>query len=642
MKTFTQINKWWLDSIYHDGSKFFLSNPLPKSGDSVTFSIQIKENAPVTNIFLRIRENGEERVVKMEKSDTKNGLARYQTTLTVYEKSINYKFYIITKNNGIIYYNNGGIFTSIPNEQNDFKLLVDYQQPEWVKNTVFYQIFPERFCNGNPEISVKDGEYNFDGHPTIAVKNWNSVPTPYNESFCLDFFGGDLDGITQKIPYLKKLGVNAIYLNPIFHAATVHKYDCLDFFHVDPHFGGDEALSRLTNALHQNGMKIILDVSINHTGTANKWFNKEGLFFDKSLGAFNNPDSEEREFYFFNDDNSYKAWYDVETLPTLNYTSEKLRNIIYRDSDSLVKKWLKAPYNTDGWRFDVANTMARNNQMQLHHQVWPEIRKSIKETNPQAYILAEDWNDCSEFMKGDEWDSPMNYYGCNRPIRQFYSGGDMFNFRYPELAACKKRMTAKELGDRFRSYFDPLPFAMKQIQFNLLDSHDVPRFHNFKEFGYDQVKGAVTTIFTLPGCANMYYGDEAEIEGRTNDNEGCRYPMPWDKDIESTDSFKMYQKLCNLKTTSPALSDGGFKIVSDNGYTLCWARFSPDELILTIVSNEEKNSKLKIDLSQFGYGWKIENKTKDFLDLPMKTCLKNDFFTLKVAKGKSYLIKFTR
>ena len=104
----------------------------------------------------------------------------------------------------------------------------------------------------------------------------------------------------------------------------------------------------------------------------------------------------------------------------------------------------------------------------------------------------------------------------------------------------------------------------------------------------------------------------------------------------------MYQKLCNLKTTSPALSDGGFKIVSDNGYTLCWARFSPDELILTIVSNEEINSKLKIDLSQFGYGWKIESKTKDFLDLPMKSCLKNDFFTLKVAKGKSYLIKFTR
>ena len=142
-------------------------------------------------------------------------------------------------------------------------------------------------------------------------------------------------------------------------------------------------------------MKLILDVSINHTGIANKWFNRDGTFFPKNQGAYNNPDSEERSYYFFKEDNSYKAWWDVATLPTLNYTSQKLRNRLYRDSDSLVKKWLKPPYSIDGWRFDVADVMARNDEIQLHHEVWPEINASIKEENPQAYVLAEDWTDCS-------------------------------------------------------------------------------------------------------------------------------------------------------------------------------------------------------------------------------------------------------
>ena len=157
----------------------------------------------------------------------------------------------------------------------------------------------ERFCNGNPENDVKDGEYIFDGFPCKKVKDWDSVPEPYSKAHCLDFYGGDLEGIRQKIPYLKKLGVTALYLNPIFYAATVHKYDCLDYFSVDPHFGGDKALSDLTDELHKNGIRIILDVSINHTGIANKWFNRDGTFFPISEGAFNNPSSTEREFYFF-------------------------------------------------------------------------------------------------------------------------------------------------------------------------------------------------------------------------------------------------------------------------------------------------------------------------------------------------------
>ncbi len=207
----------------------------------------------------------------------------------------------------------------------------------------------------------------------------------------------------------------------------MHKYDCIDYFQVDPHFGGNEALENLTKKLHENGIKIILDVSINHTGIAHKWFNKDGTFFPKSVGAYNNKNSLEREYYDFDENNNYRAWVGVKTLPALNYESLKLREIMYNGKESFVRKWLSAPYSIDGYRFDVGDNTARNNYSQLHHVIWPQIRNVIKSINKEAYILAEDWSDCGEFLKGDEWDSSMNYFGFARPVREFVGEVDLFN-----------------------------------------------------------------------------------------------------------------------------------------------------------------------------------------------------------------------
>ena len=348
----------------------------------------------------------------------------------------------------VYFYTQNGITTYVPDFTYDFVILADYVQPEWVKDAVFYQIFPERFCNGDESNDVQDGEYARDGHPTIKMKSWDDPALTYQEGFCLDFYGGDLQGITRKIPYLKELGVTALYLNPIFTAPSVHKYDCLDYFHVDPHFGGDEALAELSKALHENGMKLILDISINHTGIDHKWFNKDGIWFDKSVGAYNNPDAPERAYYFFGDNNSYLPWLGVETLPTLNYTSDALREVIYRAEDSVLKKWLKPPYSIDGWRFDVANIMGRKDELQLSHELWPEIRQSIREVNPQAYILAEEWGDCGAYLQGSEWDAPMNYYGCGRVIRQFLGEPDLFMARNPILRQVPYKMTAEDVKNR--------------------------------------------------------------------------------------------------------------------------------------------------------------------------------------------------
>ena len=389
--------------------------------------------------------------------------------------------------------------------------------------------------------------------------------------------------------------------------------------------------------LHKNNMKLMLDVSINHTGTANRWFNKEGIFFDKSEGAYNNKDSKERNYYFFDEDNNYKSWFDVETLPTLNYTSEELREIIYKGENSLVKKWLKPPYSIDGWRFDVADTMARNNEIQLHHKVWPEIRKSIKEENPDAYIIGEDWCDHNEFLNGDEWDSAMNYFGFGRPLRSFLGETDFFMRENPNFSKIKSKITAKNFANRIKEHLCRLPFVIQENQFNLFDSHDISRLHNNKEISFEEYRGAVIMLFTMIGTANMYYGDEVGIDGRLYTNEGCRYPMPWDKDIKSTEYYKLYSKLAHLKTSEEALQNGGFKILSDEDYVFSYARFSKEDVFIVIFSTDDMDRRLKIPVRIFGKSPEIE--LKDIFGKELNCVVEKGEINLEVKAHTSYLIK---
>ena len=589
----------WLESVYSDGSERFVQPAFPKKGETVRVALRLFEDAPIVEVFLRTRINGGEQRISMTRQEVKNGLVYYRTEVSCKEDTMHYQFYLVTENE-VYYYNQEGISDCMPDETYDFRIVYDYRQPAWVKHAVFYQIFPERFCNGDPSISVKDGEYQFDGHDTIQVKDWNSVPKEFPETNCLDFYGGDLIGIRKKIPYLKELGVTALYLNPIFYAATIHKYDCLDYFKVDPHFGGNQALIDLVEELHKNDMRIILDVSINHTGSAHKWFNKEGIFFDKSIGAYNNPDALERDYYFFGENNSYKAWWDVDTLPTLNYTSEALRDILYRGEDSLVKHWLKPPFHTDGWRFDVADVMARNDEHQLHHEVWPELVESIKSTKSDAYIVAEEWGDCSEFLQGNEWDTPMNYFGCARPVREYVGEHDLFLVREASVRKTKPNQSAKALGRRIRQHFGKIPFQLQQVQFNLLDSHDASRLHNNPRISWEAVKVAVTLLFTLPGAPSIYYGDEAGIDGRLDSNEGFRYPMPWEKQYQTDAPYKTYQTLAQMKQNKEAFSEGGFKLLLEEGKVFAFARFTDRQLYFVVTSMEERNREIRIPYDIFG------------------------------------------
>ena len=628
----------WLKSIYSDGSKFFISNPYPKQGETIKIRLRVYHNEDLDHVLLKSKEHGRETFYEMEVVETKGNLDYYETSVTVDEEIFHYHFYLVA-NNDTIYYSQYRIQDYIPDEVHDFKILVDYEAPKWLKDTVFYQIYPDRFNSARDDLGVKEGEYSLDGEATRVYTDWSESALEYDEGRNVDFYNGDLYGIIEKLDYIQDLGANAIYLNPIFYAPSAHRFDTLDFYEVDPHLGGNEAFEELMQAVHDRDMHLVLDVSIDHTSSDAKWFNRDCIFYPKSVGAYHNPEAKEREYFTFNEDNTYEAWDDIPTMPKLNFESEALRDVLYKDEDSVVKYWLKEPYKIDGWRFDVADVMAHDKSLRVYYEVWQELFDEIKDTNPEAMILAEDWGDCSELFFANGYDSTMNYFGFTRPVREFLGEKDLFSQRQEILNNIDSTLSARQMLDRMVQAISLVPYQVSLQQFNLLDSHDVLRIYNKPDISLKAYYGALNFLFTFPGTPNVYYGDERLLPGHYTTVEGARFAMDFSEieDEDARENFKRYKKLAQLKRSEAALIDGGFMPLYADETVAAFARFSSEKTFISIISKDKEEKEISLDLDYLGFAEDAQISEVFNEDLDYK--FKNNKFVLKLAAEQSYLIE---
>ncbi len=461
-----------------------------------------------------------------------------------------------------------GMVRYTPTDATDYRILAHYHAPTWVHDSVFYQIFPDRFADGDLFNNVREHEYLCYGKPVIA-RPWGAFPRPHRESGGVEFFGGDLCGIIQHLDYLQDLGVDALYLTPIFASLSNHKYDTVDYKRVDAHFGGDEALMALREALDERAMKLLLDLAPNHCSSEHPWF----------LAAQADPHAPSAEFFtFYKRPDEYETWLGVRSLPKLNYRSLRLREAMYAGEDSIARYWLRPPFRIDGWRVDVANMLARQGESQLGQKVGRGLRRAVKSVSPHAYLLGEHFFDGSAQLQGDELDATMNYRGFSVPLQQWLVGFD------PSLAwgsEMPDMLPVEALAAQWRAFLAAIPWQIATQQFNLLGSHDTRRIQTIVGEDETLARIAATLLFTFPGVPSVYYGDEIGMVG--GNDPDCRRCMIWDEGEWNVGRREFYQKLIRLRRTSPALGHGGFQILYAAGQTLAFLREAPTERLIVVV-----------------------------------------------------------
>lgn len=561
----TQLH--WTAGLHHDGSALYVSNPLPKLGETVTIRLRAPLDAPVHAIYIRTAPDGEQHLAEMQKEEADSVSQWWAGKITITMPRVTYRFRLMSSEGGY-WLTALGVSRADSPDGFDFKLLADFAAPDWLDDAVFYQIFPDRFYNGDPTNDVPDGAWTRDGF-TTQRREWDTPVLPFKQAGMLDFYGGDLQGVTQKLDYLRDLGVNALFLNPIFTAYTNHRYDIADYHHVDPHLGGDAALAELRRALDERGMRLILDVTPNHCGDKNVWF--------KAAQA--DPNAETAEYFTFKKHpDDYESWLGIKLLVKLNYRSQKLRDAMYRAPDSVMRRWLREPYRIDGWRLDVANMTARQGVVQLAHKVWRELRRAVKAENPQAYIMGENFFDGTPHLQGDELDAIMNYQGFVIPLWGWLHGAIPDEF---PASIDRSQLPAEVVAEQWGRFRAAVPWAVTAQQFNQLGSHDTPRILWLLGGDVAMLKLAVTVLMTFPGIPCVYYGDEIGMDGAGDpDNRRC---MRWDETTWDHDLRGHYQRLIRLRRTAPALRQGGFQMLYAQGGLLAYQRQSAEQRLIVIA-----------------------------------------------------------
>ena len=563
---------------HHDGSSYYVSNQNPRIHDFVRVTVRIHQSiGQVSKVSVRYSENGEAFFSRRGKpSPGESGWSWWEVSFPVLNQSVNYRFLIDLVDGAAFWLNTQGVSVVEPSDVLDFRITTFSDAPSWSKKSVMYQIFPDRFAKSAKALERKT--------PSWAIKkNWSDPVSGSGPDVSKEFFGGDLDGVTEHLDHLEALGVTLLYLTPIFPAQSNHRYDASSFDEVDELLGGNEALQTLVEQAHARGMKVLGDLTANHSGSEHEWFK----------AAFANPNAPESDFYFFSESNTkYESWWGVSTLPKLNWNSKELRRRFIEGSDSVVAKWLKAPFNLDGWRIDVANMTGRLEEQDLYKEVAQTIKKTMQEVNPDALLIGEYTKDAGPFVQGDGYHGAMTYSNFTKPLWLWFANENIKIYEdFPGPGP--SRYSGKQFLEAHLQFAAQFPWSVRQNNMNALDTHDIPRFKTVGILGGQMVGAALQ--FTLPGIPVIFQGDEFGLDG--NNGENSRTPMPWNDERPTEKSMiGIYGELARIRKENPVLIDGAVRWLYASDEAVVFAREDDTATILVAVTRfEDPNIKISMD-----------------------------------------------
>lgn len=611
---------------------------------------------------------------KMKYTETDLEFDFYDVEVKTGNEPVEYYFEISGEDGNVYIFDKRGCNRSIQDTMK-FRIFPGFSTPNWAKGAVMYQIFVDRFCNGDKSNDVLTGEYFYNGHKSVHVDDWSQYPDA-NWDFG-EFYGGDLQGVIDKLDYLNDLGIDVIYFNPLFVSPSSHKYDTQDYDHIDPHFGviiedkgdlndgskdntkstryisrvtskanleaSDALFAKLVEEAHKREIRVILDGVFNHCGSFNKWLDKERIYETSGgykKGAFVASDSPYNSFFSFNggswpNNGNYDGWWGYDTLPKLNYEgSKELEDYIIR----IGRKWVSPPYNADGWRLDVAADLGHSRE--YNHRFWKRFRTEVKKANPEAIILAEHYGPAGEWMQGDEWDTVMNYDAFMEPLTWFLTGMEKHSDEFQPTRVGN----AREFFDTMK-YCGGENFSMPSLYtaMNELSNHDHSRFltrtsqkvgragslvPSSADTGINKavMREAVIVQMTWPGAPTIYYGDEAGLCGFTDPDNRRTYP--WGH--EDKEMIAFHKDMIAIHKSCPELLSGSIKeLYADNNF-IAYGRFNRTAAVIVAINNNDFEVTKEIEV--WTTGVPMDAKLSTLLSSD-NTGYNTDESTLRVKNG---------
>ena len=628
------------DALFSDGTSDYRKPAEPKAGEKTEILFRTGKN----NVDIVWLCSAEDKRFQMKKKESDKTFDYYTIEITLEDQPFYYYFEVAS---GLlhVFYDRYGV-SKEKRKQYLFCINPGFSTPEWAKGAVMYQILVDRFYNGDPTNDVLSGEYYYIQSQSRKIENWSDYPSALSVG---EFYGGDLEGVRQKLDYLQNLGVEVIYFNPLFVSPSNHKYDIQDYDYIDPHYGkivkdggrllpedskdnskaaryvtrvtekanleaSNKLFAELVEEIHARGMKVIMDGVFNHCGSFNKWMDREKIYHANGAykdGAFLSEESPYKDFFRFKDEDawpdnaSYEGWWDYDTLPKLNYEgSKELYDYILR----IGAKWVSPPYNADGWRLDVAADLGHSPE--VNHQFWKDFRKAVKAANPNAIILAEHYGDPKAWLaEGDQWDTVMNYDAFMEPVTWFLTGMEKHSDEYNEGMYGNSDCFIGAMKYHMASFYAPsLMVAMNELsnhdhsRFLTRTNHKVGRVANLGSHAASEninkavLREAVVMQMTWPGAPTVYYGDEAGVCGFTDPDNRRTYP--WGN--EDKELIEFHKEMIAIHKGNEEFIKGSLKFLANDYQLLCYGRFTNTQRSVIAINNSNEAKTISLSVWELG------------------------------------------